>query len=383
MTQISTVDWLSLRTDVDLVSLVRERVQLVQKGARWLGRCPFHDDKAHPNLDVAPERHYWRCWVCGVGGDAVDWIRMTQNCSTMEAVRYLRQWRGDPVAPARPSRPDPFPRASRSHRDAAYQVLVSTLGLSDRHQDALLARGLSPRQIRANGYASLPVGDRIETLEALRRSVWDLHGIPGVAYHAGRDRWQIKGAPGLLIPVRDRLGRIQACQIRNDGTGPRYQWLTSTPDDHGWTGTSSGTPFHVAGTRWIHPSATWWVTEGPLKADVVASHVHHPVIGIPGVSLWGRVANALAAWRPASVVLGFDQDPDPSTRVRVDQAQHDLAALLTTHGLKTYVVHWPDGIKGLDDALEARVPLQIRRWNAELAIETEQQTKKMIEVGIS
>ncbi len=373
---MSTVDWLSLRTEVDLVTLVRERVPLVQKGSRWLGRCPFHDDKAHPNLDVAPGRHYWRCWVCGVGGDAVDWVRLTQNCSTMEAVHYLRQWRGDPLPVARPSRPDPFPRASRAHRDAAYQVLVATLGLSDRHRDALLARGLSPRQIQANGYATLPAGNRDAALVAVVKAVLDLHGIPGMAYHAEQHLWRIKGAPGLLIPVRDRLGRIQACQIRGDGDGPRYQWLTSVPDDHGWTGTSSGTPFHVAGQRWVRPSATWWVTEGPLKADVVAAHVHHPVIGIPGVSLWPRVANALAAWRPAAVVLGFDQDPDPSTRARVAQAQNDLAALLTTHGLKTYVAQWGDGIKGLDDALAERMPLQIRRWGAG-AIDTEHAAKKV------
>lgn len=353
--------WQELRTQVDLVALIGQRVPLKQQGVRWIGRCPFHADRGRPNLDVAPGRHVWRCWVCGLGGDAVDWVRITENCSTIEAIRQLRDRLGT-APPARPRLLAPYPLADRAIRDVAFRALLTAAGLSSAHRAALLQRGLSPEAVDRAGYATLPPGNRAALVAAMQGAVPDLRGIPGIAYHPRRHQWRLNGAPGLLVPVRDRFGRIQACQIRRDDpSGARYRWLTSAPETPQWTGTSSGTPFHVAGHGWIRPSATWWITEGPLKADVAAAFLQRPVIGIPGVSLWPRVARALAAWRPAAVVLAFDQDVDVETRARVMDAQNQLGALLQDNGLVVYVAHWPDGPKGVDDALTVRAPLDILR----------------------
>lgn len=350
------IDFQRVRMQVDLVALIGQRVALTRRGSRWIGRCPFHDDR-HPSFDVAPHRHVWRCWVCGLGGDAIDWVRLTENCTALEAIRRL----DSPPTRAKPAPLlPPQALAARSARHRAYAALLRAAGLSPAHRTALLARGLTERAIAQAEYASLPAGSRTALLDAMRAGADDLRGIPGVAFHPGRRRWRLLGAPGLLIPVRDRTGRIQACQIRADAGPSRYQWLSSAPRDPGWTGASPGTPFHVAGHRHIRPSATWWVTEGPLKADVAAAFVDHPVVGIPGVALWPRLGRSLAQWRPAAVILAFDQDPAPETRERVAAAQRQLGALLAGAGVRVYVAHWPPGPKGIDDALAAGAKLSIR-----------------------
>lgn len=356
---MATTDFQQVRIETDLVALVGQRVPLKRQGVRWVGLCPFHDDH-HPSLDVSQQHHTWRCWVCGVHGDAIDWVRLTENCSAVDALHRLA---GQP--PARPKGErllDPDPRASRERRHQAYAALLQAAGLSDMHTDQLRQRGLSDEVIHHAAYASLPARPREPLLQAMRAVVPDLTGVPGVARDPKRSRWRLWGAPGLLIPVRDRHGQIQACQIRVDEGPARYQWMTSAPRYPQWTGTSPGTPFHVAGIRYLSKSSTWWVTEGPLKADVASFFLQAPVMGIPGVALWSKLARSLSHWRPPRVILAFDHDANPDTLERVQAAQDALGALLDGAGIRVEVARWDEGIKGLDDALQAHCPVKVTPW---------------------
>lgn len=352
-------DFHQLRTDVDLVGLIMQRVPLTRRGSRWWGQCPFHDDR-HPSFEVSPGHHVWRCWVCNVGGDAIDWVRLTENCSTIEAIHRLE---GTVVTtPAPPPLPAPDPLASRVRRHAAFQALLQAAGLRTDHHQALRQHGLSDGAIAQAGYASLPSGSRHHLIAAMLRAVPDLRGIPGVSRRVQGRGWKLQGAPGLLIPVRDHAGRIQGCQIRRDSPGARYQWLTSTPHDEQWTGASPGSPFHVAGQAYVTPRSVWWVTEGPLKADVAAFFLHQPVLGLPGITVWPKLARALSAWHPVAVVLAFDQDGTPDVRQIVQSAQNQLAALVAQAGIAVRLARWAEGPKGVDDALQAGLMIRTTRW---------------------
>ena len=353
------VDFQEMRRQVDLVALIGQRVALRQRGTRWVGRCPFHDDR-HPSFDVSPQHQSWRCWACGMRGDAVDWVRLTENCTLVEALHKLSGTIVQP--PRRPAAlPDPDPLASRTVRHRAYTALIHAAALTPEHRAALIARGLSDDAIDQAGYASLPADSR-EPLLAAMQATGDVTGVPGVSRSLNGNHWRLEGSPGLLIPVRDRQGRIQACQIRTDNGGARYQWLSSAPKHPGWTGRSPGTPFHVAGRQWMQGAAQWWyVTEGPLKADVVAAYLKRPVIGIPGVALAAKLAQALVNWRPPTVVIAFDQDAAPDTRARVREAEAALATVLAQAGIRVLLGRWPEGPKGFDDALMAGAPPQYEK----------------------
>ncbi|MCD8266447.1 MAG: DUF6371 domain-containing protein [Prevotellaceae bacterium] len=56
-----------------IVELIGERVELRQRGRNWLGLCPFHDDHS-PSLSVNPQKRVYKCFSCGKGGDAVDFL---------------------------------------------------------------------------------------------------------------------------------------------------------------------------------------------------------------------------------------------------------------------------------------------------------------------
>src|ERR1700761_4731263 len=69
-----------VRRRTDLVALVGRRVKLMRKGRVMWGCCPFHQEKS-PSFKVENERHAYKCFGCGAGGDAFKWLIETEGLS--------------------------------------------------------------------------------------------------------------------------------------------------------------------------------------------------------------------------------------------------------------------------------------------------------------
>lgn len=50
--------------------------------------CPFHTDR-HPSLKIYPEGGGWYCFVCGFGGDGVEFVRRFLSTDALAAARDL------------------------------------------------------------------------------------------------------------------------------------------------------------------------------------------------------------------------------------------------------------------------------------------------------
>jgi DNA primase len=72
----------------DIVQLVGRRVKLTRKGRVFWGCCPFHKEKS-PSFKVENERRTYKCFGCGVGGDAFKWVVETEGLTFPEAVERL------------------------------------------------------------------------------------------------------------------------------------------------------------------------------------------------------------------------------------------------------------------------------------------------------
>lgn len=79
----------AIKERVDLASLVAERgIKLQRKGRHLFALCPFHSEKT-PSFVVTPQRGLFRCFGCGVGGDAIGFLVRYDRVSFPEAVRML------------------------------------------------------------------------------------------------------------------------------------------------------------------------------------------------------------------------------------------------------------------------------------------------------
>ncbi len=81
-------DVVKVRDAVDLVALVSQYVQLKKVGRRWQGLCPFHAEKT-ASFSLSGENGLWKCFGCGMGGDAITFIREIEKLDFVGAVEHL------------------------------------------------------------------------------------------------------------------------------------------------------------------------------------------------------------------------------------------------------------------------------------------------------
>ena len=91
MIERSLVDEIVARTDMQ--ALVGAYVSLKRAGANLSGLCPFHSEKT-PSFTVFPADGSFYCFGCGVGGNAITFVRRIENLEFTEAVSFLARRAG-------------------------------------------------------------------------------------------------------------------------------------------------------------------------------------------------------------------------------------------------------------------------------------------------
>ena len=80
-----------LKLRVNLADVVSRVVALKKAGgARLKGLCPFHSEKT-PSFNVDSDKGFFKCFGCGKAGDAITFVRETEQLTFTEAVEALGQ----------------------------------------------------------------------------------------------------------------------------------------------------------------------------------------------------------------------------------------------------------------------------------------------------
>jgi len=79
-----------LRSQANILHIVQEYVPLKRAGTSYKGNCPFHAEKT-PSFHVHPDKGFFHCFGCGVGGDVIKFIELQEKVGFQEAVRMLAQ----------------------------------------------------------------------------------------------------------------------------------------------------------------------------------------------------------------------------------------------------------------------------------------------------
>lgn len=72
----------------DIVEVVSDFVSLKRRGANYIGLCPFHNERT-PSFSVSRSRGICKCFSCGEGGSAVNFIMKIENIGYYDALKYL------------------------------------------------------------------------------------------------------------------------------------------------------------------------------------------------------------------------------------------------------------------------------------------------------
>ena len=134
-----------VRAATDIVALVSEHSALKRQGTRWVGLCPFHQEKT-PSFSVNAEMGVFYCFGCQRSGDAITFVREVEHVDFVEAVRRLADRSGVTITE------DAAAGAERRRRAPLYDALAKAV---DFYHDRLLSApdaGPARDYLRSRGY---------------------------------------------------------------------------------------------------------------------------------------------------------------------------------------------------------------------------------------
>lgn len=77
-----------IHTAAKIEEVVGDYVTLHKRGANLIGLCPFHHEKTG-SFTVSPSKGIYKCFGCGVSGNAIGFVMEIEQCSYIEAVKQL------------------------------------------------------------------------------------------------------------------------------------------------------------------------------------------------------------------------------------------------------------------------------------------------------
>src|SRR5580692_2015065 len=110
---------LDLKHRVNIADVISRVVSLKKAGgSRLKGLCPFHNEKT-PSFNVDVDKGFFKCFGCGKAGDAITFVRETEQLSFTEAVEALGQRYGGVIQYEEGAGPS---REERSLRQELYDI---------------------------------------------------------------------------------------------------------------------------------------------------------------------------------------------------------------------------------------------------------------------
>jgi DNA primase len=301
-----------VRQAADIVEIVSAHTDLRQQGGRWVGLCPFHEERT-PSFSVNPAEKLYYCFGCEAGGDVFRFVQEKEGVEFPEAVEVLSERYGVELER---EQEDPKAEARRKRRERLRELLTRTASFysaylwdskeAGKARTYLQERGLGEEVLREFGIGYAPSAwDQVLTrgqragfsIEELRAVGLVQQGRGGGVYDRFRER--------ITFPVRDERGRVLGFGARAMRSDQGAKYVNSA---EGELYTKSKTLYgfdHARGA--IAKVGRAVVVEG--YTDVLALHQAgiEEAVGVMGTAITEHQVEMLSGLIK-EVVLGLDAD---------------------------------------------------------------------------
>jgi DNA primase len=221
-----------VKAAADMVEVVSAHTDLRRQGERFVGLCPFHEERT-PSFSVDQREKLYYCFGCEAGGDVFRFVEEKEGLSFPEAVERLGERYGVEVER---EREDPRAEEARRRRQRLWDLLERTAAFyasfmwdspkAAKAKEYLAGRGLGEEVLRGFGVGFAPSAwDQVLTrgqragysVDEMRAAGLVQRGQKGGFYDRFRKR--------ITFPVRDPRGRVLGFGARAMGegaAGPKY-----------------------------------------------------------------------------------------------------------------------------------------------------------------
>ena len=223
-----------LRSRIDIVELVGDYVALTKAGVNYKGLCPFHGEKT-PSFTVHQGKAIFHCFGCGEGGDAIGFLKKTENLSYPETLIRLANRAGVDISPYERRRGSVEAQAkARSEREqlegavACAQIFFARNlqnNLNGNVGNYLRKRGIDPLQAKTFGLGFAPDAWSALKDEMGRQGIDERVAVAAglLVQKEGSNRRYDRFRDRLIFPIRDVGGTVIGFGGRSLGDGePKY-----------------------------------------------------------------------------------------------------------------------------------------------------------------
>jgi len=293
----------------NIVEVVGQRTSLRKgSGARYMGRCPFHDERS-PSFSVNADLNVYHCFGCGKGGDVVTFVRETEGLDFVGAIEWLAERFRVPLEYEELS---PQADQSRRRRERLLALLEQATVFFERHlwegpAGAPVREYLSGRRLGAEIAKEFRLGlspgrglaakarEKGFTTEELRAA--------GLTNQRGNDYFPQR----LMFPLADARGRVigfQARKLHDDD--PLKGKYVNSPESELFKKSSVLYGLHLARPE-IAKQDRAVVVEGNTDVIALRQAGFEPVVAAMGTALTEQHLRELARLTKR-VYLCFDAD---------------------------------------------------------------------------
>ena len=368
-----------LRTRLSLTQVVGRKVMWDNKksnqgkGDMW-APCPFHQEKS-ASFHVDDRKGFYYCFGCHAKGDAISFVRETENVDFMEAVKILADEAGLPM-------PERDPRAqekadTRSELADVMEQAVQHFRLNLNTSNATDARAyLERRGLNKDALARWDIGfapDNGGVLAALTAKGVPVDQIIAAGLAAKSDRG---GAPydrfrgRIMFPIRDARGRAIAFGGRAMDPNAKAKYYNS-PETELFD--KSRTLYNVQKARTAAGKGQpLIVSEGYMDVIALAEAGFEAAVAPLGTAVTEHHLHML--WRIApEPIIALDGD---TAGLRAAMRTIDLALPLLVAGQSLRFAMMPAGMdpddvlkqqgkQAMQDIIDAAIPMVQLLWQRE------------------
>jgi DNA primase len=357
----------------DMVEIVGARTPLRKSGARWMGRCPFHEDRT-PSFSVDPADKLFYCHGCGKGGDLISFVRETEGLDFVGAIEWLADRYRIPLEYEETS---PQVEAGRKRKERLLALLEQaatyygrTLWESPAGESVrayLVERGLADEVCKEFRLGLSPGGTVLAQKARAKGYAQEELVASGLVNRRGNDYY----AGRLVFPLSDGRGRVLgfgARRLRDDDPIPAK--YVNSPESELFRKSSLVYGLHLARAA-IAKEDRAVVVEG--YTDVLALHQAglKPVVASMGTALTEPQLKELRRLT-RHLFLCFDAD------AAGDSATLRGMELAVRAGFDVRVVPLPPGLDPADatEGFEERMAASVGYLKHRVALEIERAPSK-------
>ena len=301
-----------LKSSIDIVKVVGEYVRLRRIGAtgRYLGLCPFHQEKT-PSFNVNQRMQFYKCFGCGVGGDVFHFVMEVDGLTFPECLKLLAERNGIPI-PQRPEYSDADSKLRGALHDMhAIAAKLYRTALNGPHgADArayLDQRGVSTELIE-----TFELGFSDPQGQALTRKLTEERFSPEQMEASGLVRRRSEGSGfydafrgRLMFPIHNESGKVIAFGARAMHADEQPKYLNS-PETPIYRKTSTLYNLHHARDA-MRKANRAVLVEGYMDVIGVYAAGVKEVVASCGTALTNTQVRALHR-HADTVVVNFDPD---------------------------------------------------------------------------